>query len=605
LPVVPNPWIAAVLALIVIALSLFATERIRLHSAALLVFITLLLVFGLAPYPLGDGEHFDPAELFGAFGNEALIAVCALMILGKGVETTRALQPLVVVLSKHWSQAPGLMMGTVMVVAAALSAFLNNTPIVVILLPALAAIAHRNRLAPSKILMPIGFATIIGGMATTIGTSTNLLVVNLSEDLAGIPFGMFDFSWYVIVAGAVGIGFLWLVGPRLLPERTAPLPEPEARSFVAMLRVKPGSRLEGATVAEFLNLCGRALEIDQIESESGRARRPLPTVRLEALDRISVRGDRAALKEAENVLQAPLTDLDHSEHRDPETEPKLFEVLVTRNSNLDGKSLSEIDFQGRFGVAAVALHRPMATRRGLYSEPEHARLETGDIVLCQGTERQLQQIVENTSLLLLRRATDLPFTHRSTRAILIIIGVVAIAALGYLPIAISALLGVGLMIATRCLGWRHVGEALNTQVVMVIVVSLALGKALIVTGGDAYLARLLMYFLAGVGPFVIVLVFMGIAAVLTNIVTNNAAAVIVTPIAIQAANQLAIAPEAGVLAVLFGANLSFMTPMGYQTNLLVLNDGGYRFSDFLRVGIPLTIIMGLVIAGLLKVRYGL
>ncbi len=428
--------------------------------------------------------------------------------------------------------------------------------------------SRKSRLAPSKILLPFGFATIIGGMATTIGTSTNLLVVSLSEDLAGVSFGMFSFSWYVLIAGAVGILFLSLIGPRLMPERPAGDDRGTGRQFNASLSVRGDSRLIGSTVAHLLELSGHKLEVHHIEDESGHVKKPLPTLRINPNDRISVSGTRYAIKEAENVLQASLTDLKDASHLDPATSPTLFEVLVTNDSALDGKTLSEIDFQSRYGVAVVALHRPKTVRRGLRGEPEHAVLKEGDIVLCQGTEQQLRQIDRDSPLYILHETMDLPATHRSGMAMAIAGSVVVLAALGVLPIAISALLGVGIMIFTQCLGWRHVAEALNTQVILVIVVSLALGNALIVTGGDAYLAALFAHFFSTISPFVVVLALMLFSAILTNIVTNNAAAVITIPIAIQIAQQLDMAPEPAILSVLFGANLSFLTPIGYQTNLL-------------------------------------
>ena len=605
MPELPNIWIPFVLLLIVSALALFATERIRLENAAFFVFVTLLVSFGVFTFSAKGGQPFEATDFFDAFGNEALVAVCALMVLGKGIETTRALQPLVAIISQYWSRNPALVLVVVMIVSAILSAFLNNTPIVVIMLPALMAIAERGHLAPSKILLPFGFATIIGGMATTIGTSTNLLVVTLSEDLAGISFGMFSFSWYVLIAGAVGILFLATIGPQLMPERSTGGDKGAGRKFSAQLYVQSDSRLIGATVSDFLNLSGHKLEVHHIEDESGNVKKPLPTLCFNARDRISVNGTRHAIKEAENVLQASLTDLEDASHHDPAKSPKLFEVLITRRSGMVGNTLSEIDFQSRYGVAVVALHRPKTARRGLHGEPENALLEAGDIILCQGTGQQLRRIEQDSPLYILHETMDLPATHRSNLALMIAAVVVILAALGVLPIAISALLGVGMMIFTRCLGWRHVAEALNTQVILVIVVSLALGNALIVTGGDAYIATLFTHFFSTISPFVVVLALMFFSAILTNVVTNNAAAVITIPIAIQIAHQLDMAPEPAILAVLFGANLSFLTPIGYQTNLLIFNDGGYKFWDFFRLGAPLTLLMALVLAGLLKWNYGL
>jgi len=561
MPELPNAHIAIVLGLIALALALFATERVRMKSAALLVFVSTLVVFTAFPFERGDGEPFDPLTLFEAFGNEALVAVCALMVLGKGIQTTRALQPLVAAVSRLWAEHPLGMMLVVMLIAAALSAFMNNTPIVVMLLPALISIARKNGIAPSRLLLPIGFATYIGGMSTTIGTSTNLLVVTLSEDIAGIRFDMFDFSWYVIAAGSVGLLYLGVIAPRIAPDRQTDSGASKAHRFQAVLRIRESSNLAGSTIREMLISCAHALDIDHIETTDGRERAPLPTTVLEAGDYLFVRGDRDALKEAENVLGAPLTDLESPEHKDPDKEPRLAEVLVTGGSELHGRSLKQASLHARFGITAVGLHRANPERPRIHRPPEEVELDVGDILLCQGTNAQFDAVEADTRLLLLQRAAELPMTHRSWAALGIMFLVVATAALGLLPIAISAVAGVGLMIATRCISWRHVGEGLNMQVVLVIVVSLALGQALMATGGDTYLASVFNALLAGVGPFWVVSLLMLFSAILTNIVTNNAAAVITTPIAVQIASQLGMDPEPVVLAVLFGANLCYVTPI--------------------------------------------
>ncbi|MDZ7645522.1 MAG: SLC13 family permease [Woeseiaceae bacterium] len=604
MPELPNNHIAFVLALIVLALVLFATERIRLENAALLVLVCLLVTFSALPFEPAGGPAFEAAELFRGFGNEALVAVCALMILGMGIQVTRALQPLVVFVSRHWSDHPALMLLALLAAAAVLSAFLNNTPIVVILIPALIALARKQRMAPSRILMPMGLATIVGGTATTIGTSTNLLVVTLARENAGTHFEMFDFAGYIVIAGSLGILYLWLIAPRIVPERQTDSDEVR-REFVAVLRVHSESNLVGSTVADFLNAVGHSLDVDHIEHERGRFRAPLPTVTLEADDYLFVRGDRDALKEAENVLQAPLTDIESAEHRDPSMEPKLAEILVTRGSDLHGRSLNEADFHARFGVTAVALHRASPDRPRVYRTLDRLQLRVGDILLCQGTDEQLERVASDTPLLLLHEARDLPITNRSMTALAIVAGVVLVAAFGLLPIAISALAGVGLMLGTGCLSWRQLGEALSARVILIIVVSLALGNALMVTGGDDYLASVFNLLLRNLDPSTVVMTVMLFSAVLTNVVTNNAAAVITLPIAVQIANQLGIDVEPLILAVLFGANLSYVTPIGYHDNLLIYSAGGYRFFDFVRVGAPLMLIMWLTLSWLLKARYGL
>jgi len=592
-----------VMALILLALLLFAAERIRLQATALVVFVLLLSGFALWPYVDAQGRVLEISQLLSVFGNQALVTVGALMILGKGVEQTKALQPLVGVVSRNWSRMPKTTLLGVLVCAAAMSAFLNNTPIVVVMLPVMIAIAQKNHASPSKLLLPVGLATIIGGMATTIGTSTNLLVVDLAFSVADLEIGMFDFAPYILVAGSLGILYLWLIAPLLTPLREqVGSRNGDEREYMATLVIDRDAQL--TTVKDLLARTHHDIAIDTIRHGDASFRRPLPSVALHPGDQVFVRGTPKALREAEMILKTRLRTIDNAELTDPELEPMVMEILVTERSELDGRSLRRSKLGEQYGIVAVAVHRPEARDRGK-TALNRIRLRPRDILLCEGTRVQFDRLLAETRLLALTDPSELPHTQHSRRAVAIVVGVVAVAALDILPIAVSAIAGVGLMIASKCIAWRHVGQALSTQVVLVIVVSLALGAALMATGGDVYIAAQLANVLSTSSPAVTIAVLMLMMAVVTNIVTNNAAAVIGTPIGIQLAEQLAINPEVMVLAVLFGANLSFATPIGYQTNLLVFSAGGYKFVDFVRVGLPLTLLMWAVLTVLLVNVYGL
>jgi di/tricarboxylate transporter len=587
--------------LIVMALVLFAIERIRLQATALLTLVLLIVGFSIWPYNDSAGLTTTGQQLLGVFGNHGLIAVCALMILGKGVEVTQALQPLVHVASNMWGERPKLTMFIVLFGAAAMSAFLNNTPIVVVLLPVLIAIAQQNNASPSKLLMPLGLATIIGGMATTIGTSTNLLVVDLAESIAGLHIAMFDLLPFVAVAGSLGLVYLWLVAPALTPHRESDTAdEPSAREYLATLVVDESSPLaQGGTIADLLARTQHRVQVDRIQHKSDTFRLPLPSVSLHAGDHIFVRGTSDALKEAERLLRTSLRTVQTQSVNDPELEPQLVEILVTERSELDGSSLRRSELGETYGIIAVALHRPESGRDRSKLPINRMRLRAGDILLCEGAKQDFERLLAETRLFALTTSEELKFSHRAGIALAIIAGVVLIAALDILPITVSAIVGVGMMRLTKCLAWRHIGQSLSTQVVLIIVVSLALGQALMVTGGDAYIAMLLADMLRGQSPAVTISVLMLIMGVVTNVVSNNAAAVIGTPIGIQLAQQLGIPIMPMVLAVLFGANLSFATPIGYQTNLLVFTAGGYKFTDFVRVGLPLTLLMWAVLSATL------
>jgi di/tricarboxylate transporter len=268
-------------------------------------------------------------------------------------------------------------------------------------------------------------------------------------------------------------------------------------------------------------------------------------------------------------------------------------------------TLKQLSFSERYHLLVLAIRRTGHTVETLREKIEQTPLRTGDVLLVQGHLDEIAEIKRGGELLVLDATTDLPHTDKASTALLIMAGIIIVAAFGLVPIAISAVCGVLLMLVTRCLTWRDAAMALSTQVILIVVASLALGGALLKTGGAEYLAQVFVYATDGASTPVILSGLMLLMAVLTNIVSNNAAAVIGTPIAINIAQQLQVNPEVFVIAVLFGANMSYATPMAYKTNLLVMNAGGYRFMDFVRVGIPLTIIVWLTLSLLLPIIYSL
>ncbi|MEO0366589.1 MAG: SLC13 family permease, partial [Pseudomonadota bacterium] len=292
-----------------IALALFTRDRIPLESSSLAVLLVLVAAFQLFPYVV-DGKPVSSTLFFSGFGNEALIAVCALMIVGKGIETTGALQPLAAIIATAWQARPALAMLATLVVGAVLSAFLNNTPIVVLLLPILVGVAMRAGLSVSGILMPMGLATIVGGMATTIGTSTNLLVSGISVDLGLEPFGLFDFTLPVAIVGGVGILFLWWVAPLLIPQREPPLADTSPRVFTAQLYVVEGSFAVGKTLTEVRTRTGGRLRIDRIQRGDSLFLAKLPSVTFQAGDRLYVKDTAEQLKSYERELGAKLFKAD-------------------------------------------------------------------------------------------------------------------------------------------------------------------------------------------------------------------------------------------------------------------------------------------------------
>ena len=605
MPPLPDQHALAILVLTVVALFLFTRERIPLETSCLVVLV--LLTIGFEWFPYHDGtQTLHTVDFFSGFGHEALVAVCGLMVVGHGLVRTGALEPVGRLLARLWSHSPQLSLLLTLVVAGLLSAFVNNTPVVVLLLPILVSASLRAGTSASGILMPMGLSTLVGGMATTIGTSTNLLVVSVAADL-GLPrFGRFDFFVPAMIAGSLGILYLWLVAPRILPERQAALADTSPRIFSAQLNIPEESVADGRTLAEIFEKTGSEMKVQRVQRGES-VLLPLPDVTIRAGDQLILEDTPAHLKEFEQVLGATLysgesaVDEDHPLQAEDQ---QLAEIVVVQGSPLVNRTLNASRFTDRYQLVSLALQQAGRTLHTLHKEIGDIRLQVGDILLVQGAREQLASIKRDGELLVLDATADLPSTKKAPLALLIMGLVIVSAATGLLPIAVSAVAGALLMLLFGSLAWRDVGNALSTAVIMIVVVSLALGMALTRTGATVWLADLYLALTTGLAPNVILSGLILLMAVLTNIISNNAAAVIGTPVAISIANGLGLPAEAFVLAVLFGANMSYATPMAYKTNLLVMNAGGYTFGDFVRIGLPLTLIMWLALSWLLPHLYG-
>ncbi len=584
-----------VMLLVVAALFLFAHEKIPIASSSLFILVLLALVFELFPYQTEQGP-LKSAQFLTGFGHKALIAVCALMIAGKGLVRTGALEPVGRLLGKFWAKSPVLVFLLTLLSGAVLSAFVNNTPIVILLLPILISISLKTGSSASSLLMPVGFATLMGGMATTIGTSTNLLVVSFASELGLREFGMFDFVIPALIAGSVGIIYLWLIAPRITPHREPIMPTTSARIFSAQLRIIEGGFADGATLAEVIAKTDGKLVVHEIlRGKEGIRLSPLPDIKIRAEDHIWAKETPEMLKSFESLIGARLYAEDQpvdEDHPLKDNDQQIAEVVIVPGSSLENRSLKETRFTDRYHMLVLALHRAIRWKQKSSTQhPEDVQLKAGDVVLVQGSRESIKRMKASRNVMVLDASSDLPRSSKAYVSLAIMFFIVASAASGILSIEISAMVGVFLMLLTGCMRWRDARTALSAPVILIIVVSLAMGNALLQTGAADFLAQQYVYATDGWSPTWVLSGLMLLMALLTNVVSNNAAAVIGTPIAIGIAQQLGLNAEPFVLAVLFGANMSFATPMAYQTNLLVMNAGNYRFMDFVKVGVPLTLLM--------------
>ncbi len=592
-----DPHACAVLVITIVTFWLFAKEQLPVQSTALLSLLALMLLFGLFPYRGGD-HALGPEQFLAGFGNPALVSICFLMMLGHGMVATGALEPFVRRLARLWSFLPQLAFLLMLAFCLLVSAFINDTPVVVLMMPVLVAIAARTGTSSSRTLLPMNYAVVIGGMATTIGTSTNLLVVGIAEKLGVPPIGLFDFSHIVAIAAAIALPYLWLVVPRLLPKDGGNRPR-VTLAFDAALEIHQRGFAAGRELREVLQRARgmRPLRLVRGKIEIMR----LPNTVLEPGDRLLIQDTPEGLREHAAALGARIHAREHEEAPGGAGRT-MAQVLVTADSDLAGTTRGAGLFADQHGLAVVGIHRP---GRDTPLNPADATLRAGDVVLVQGPMEKIDALRSVVGVLILDAMVELPHTRRAPFALLIMACVITLAATRLLPMVLASALGVAAMLLTGCLRWQDATDALSSKVILIVVSSLAIGEAMMTTGLIAAVGNSLALLTAYVPLAAMIAALMLLMAVVTNFVSNNAAAIIGTPIAVTMAVSLGVDPRPFVLAVLFGANICFATPMAYQTNLMVAAAAGYRFKDFVRAGLPLAILMWVTLTWLLAREYAL
>lgn len=608
LPELPNWHALGVMLLTVVALFLFTRERVPIETTSIVVLAVLAVSFTVFPFE-ADGKRLEAEEFFLGFGNEALVAISALMMASYGLVRTGALVPIGRWTAALWNVSPaGAMLG-MLASTALISAFMNNTPQVVMMIPILVSVAMRTGVSASKTLMPMTFSAQLGGVLTPIGTSLNLLVIATAADLGVRRFDMFDFFVPGLIVASVGVAYLWLIAPRLLTDRASDLADTSPRVFSAVLHVTEGKYADGKTLAEVLKKTEGRMKVIRIERGENLTLAKLPISVLRAGDRIYVSDSPENLKDFESQLEATLYDGENKaavddEHPLAPPKQQLAQIVVTDSSFLVRRTLNQAGFSYRYDLTPLALHR---------SRP-HAKSETpivdevltaGDVVLVQGKDEEIARLKDSGELLVLDATVNLPHTRKAPLALAFMLLIVGLAATKIMPIAVAAIMGVVLMLAVGCMTLRDALRSLDASMIFLTVASIALSVALMRTGGAQYLAENFVALSAGLSPVWILSGLVLLMAFFANIISNTSAAVIGTPIAVSIAQLLGVPPEPFVLAVLFGVNLAFCTPMADNCNLLVLNAGGYRFMDFVRVGVPLTLIMWVAITIVLPMFFPL
>ncbi len=595
----PDPHALVALLTAAAAFYLYTRPWIRVEMVSVLLLLALLFIFHFFPFISPDAQLTE-VEVLGSFGHPALVAICCLMILARGLTVTGALEPLVRLLTRLWGVNATLGLLVAIVIAGAASAFINDTPLIVMLLPVLMELARRTGTSPSRSLMPVSFAVLAGGTLSAIGTSTNVLVLSIAGDLGMPTMGIFDFTAIAAAGFGVALVYLWLIAPRLLPD--FPLADMTApRRYEASVVLTAAHRkLVGRTLARASRALGKPLPVTAL-ARHGMDLGVDENLVLEAGDALRLHDTPDGLREFAAIFG--VGELVQPEVKNPDM--RLAEVVIGNDSPLVGRMLANVGFEaahevkvvGRDNGASDLLHRRRAAHE--------VALSTGDVLLVHGAAERIEALRRVAGLLVIDASREMPRTPKAPLAVLIMAGVVTMSGTGMLPIHVSAFAGVVLMIATGCLRLQGMGSALSMEVILLVASSIALGQSLVTTGAAEWLAGGVEIVVGGLPTGAQLAAFMALAAVLTNFVSNAAAASIGTPVAVETARLLGMPMEPFVLAILFGANLSFATPMAYQTNLLIMKAAGYRFADFVRVGVPLVVLMLVVLSLLLVRRYGL
>jgi di/tricarboxylate transporter len=526
-----------------------------------------------------------------------------MFVLSAGLMHTGAVSFISTLLTKigRWHIWTGMVV--MMMLVGVISAFVNNTPVVAIFIPVALRMAREARLSPSKLLMPLSFASMFGGVCTLIGTSTNILVSSIAEQKGQPPLQMFEFSQMGLIFFVAGTAYLLLIGVRLIPNRgtSDELTQAyEMTDYLVEVVLLPESRAVGRTLmsAPFV----KELDLDVLEIVRGEKTRliPFPDTVLMANDILRVRCNIERIRQLQESHGLALRPEAKWRDSDLETgETTLLEVVIAPNASLEGKSLEQVQFRNLFGATVLAVrHREEVLHEQLSKVP----LQAGDMLLVKVSKTGLARLREHSDFVFTSEVGLPPFRkHKILLALAITFGVVFVSAMGWQPIVVTAMIGALLMVLTGCLKPEEGYAALQWRVLFLLAGVLVLGTAMQKTGAADYLAQNMLRVLGPFGPYIMLSAFYLLTSLLTEAMSNNATAVLLTPIALVAAESMGVSPRPFLMAVAFAASASFMTPVGYQTNTLIYAPGKYKFADFLRVGTPLNILFWLLATFLIPI----
>ena len=604
--------VLVVFGLVALAILLFVTDFLRPDVTGLTIIVAAVL---LEPWT-GVGTE----EAFSGFANTATITVAAMYMLSEGIHRTGVVRRLGKFVSEVAHGSTTRLTQTILLLTGGLAGVINNTPVVAVFIPMVTDLSEEYRISPSKLLLPLSYTAMLGGTLTLIGSSTILLASTLSARLLDHPFSMFEFTHLGLLGLIVGIVYLTTVGQRLLPARVTPSIDLiqlfDIRAYVSRLHVREQSPLVGLTLAKAaqelpINSDRQVLEVVR---EGDRHAAPGPDFVVEARDVLILRADREAVEAVAPDLglwPLPWMSVADRDRTIPAGIGTLVEVRVPEGSDLVGQPIGSIGIRERYRATLLAIKRESTI---IHEDFEDQVLDVGDTLVLRTASGNVDVLRDTANLVVTavagasRNAASTATTlreHRAPVAVAIVATVVVLAASGLVSIAIAALAGVVVMIVSGVLEPDEAYDAISWNVIFLLAGMIPLGIALERSGGSAWIAQFILEMAGMIPPVAVLFGFYVFSAILTNVLLPNATVVLLIPIAIDVARQLGVNAFAFVLAVTFAASTSFLSPMGYQTNLMVFGPGGYEVSDFLRVGAPLQLILAVVTSLGILVFWGL
>ncbi len=585
----------ATMVIVLITVWFYIREKFSIEAISVGVIAALLIFFHF--FAPDNSEGLDSANLLSGFAAPALITIMALLVVGQGMFQTGALEGPIMSINNALDKSPRRTLALVFAVAFGVSMFMNNTPVVVMFIPILSAMSSRLRRAASRYMMPLSFICILAGMTTLIGSSTNLLVNDVLQRTTDISLGFFTQFGPGMILAIVGAVYIIFAAPVLLPERLSLEKEVSeaGRQYIAQIRVTDNHPLMRARPIAGLYPALKNVTVRMVQRGEQSFLPPFEED-LQNGDVLIVAATRKSLSKLLSTDSRYLEGMlniagfhDESKTSDSTDTIVISEAVIAPGSRMIRRNIEQIGFRRQTGCLVLGIQR---RSRMIRKRMLDIRLEAGDVLLLFGYDANMREIRNNRDLLLLDwSTTELPDIRKSIMARLIFGLTILAAATSFLPIEIAALSGALAMIATGCLNVRQAVRALDMRIFLLIGAAFAMGLALENTGGATYIGMQVVETFQPFGNHILLAAVFLLIAIATNIISNSAAALLFTPIALAISQQTGIDPIAMVLTVIFAANCSFATPIAYQTNLLVMGPGRYNFADFAKFGTPLILIL--------------